>query len=71
VYTTLDEGTLKPMLDKVVLDHADVEIGSYPRWGGNDYRTKLTFDGLDAERVRVARDAFASSLPADTIVKID
>ena len=71
VYTTLDEGTLKPMLDKVVGDHSDVEIGSYPRWGGNDYRTKLTFDGLDAERVRAARDAFASSLPAESIVKID
>lgn len=71
VYTTLDEGTLKPMLDQVVRDHSDVEIGSYPRWGGNDYRTKLTFDGLDAERVRAARDAFASSLPADSIVKMD
>lgn len=71
VYTTLDEGTLKPMLDEVVRDHSDVEIGSYPRWGGNDYRTKLTFDGLDAERVGRARDAFASSLPAESIVKID
>ncbi|MBK9266102.1 MAG: competence/damage-inducible protein A [Polyangiaceae bacterium] len=71
VYTTLDEGTLKPMLDEVVRDHTDVEIGSYPRWGGNDYRTKLTFDGVDAERVGRARDAFASSLPAESIVKID
>jgi molybdenum cofactor synthesis domain-containing protein len=71
VHTTLDEGALKPMLDQVVRDHSDVEIGSYPRWGGNDYRTKLTFDGLDAERVRVARDAFAASLPAESIVKID
>jgi molybdenum cofactor synthesis domain-containing protein len=71
VYTTLDEGTLKPMLDQVVRDHSDVEIGSYPRWGGNDYRTKLTFDGLDAERVRAARDAFAASLPAGAVVKMD
>jgi molybdenum cofactor synthesis domain-containing protein len=71
VYTTLDEGTLKPMLDQVVRDHSDVEIGSYPRWGGNDYRTKLTFDGLDAERVQTARDAFAASLPGDSIVKLD
>lgn len=71
VYTTLDEGTIKPMLDRVVREHSDVEIGSYPRWGGNDYRTKLTFDGTDAERVRTARDAFAASLPADSIVKMD
>jgi molybdenum cofactor synthesis domain-containing protein len=71
VYTTLDEGTLKPMLDRVVRDYSDIEIGSYPRWGGNDYRTKLTFDGLDEERVRAARDAFASSLPVESIVKMD
>ena len=71
VYTTLDEGTIKPMLDQVVRDFSDVEIGSYPRWGGNDYRTKLTFDGRDAERVGLARDAFAASLPADSIVKVD
>ncbi len=71
VFTTLDEGTIKPMLDRVVREHSDVEIGSYPRWGGNDYRTKLTFDGQDAERVGAAREAFASSLPADTLVKMD
>lgn len=71
VYTTLDEGTLKPMLDRVVRDYSDIEIGSYPRWGGNDYRTKLTFDGLVEERVRAARDAFASSLPVESIVKMD
>jgi molybdenum cofactor synthesis domain-containing protein len=70
VYTTLDEGTIKPMLDRVVTDHADVEIGSYPRWGGNDYKTKVTFDGLDAERVQTARDAFAAAIPAETLVKV-
>lgn len=71
VHTTMDEGTLKPMLDQVVRDYADVEIGSYPRWGGTDYRTKLTFDGVEAERVQAARDAFATSLPAETIVVIE
>ena len=71
VHTTMDEGTLEPMLDRVVRGHADVEIGSYPRWGGTDYRTKLTFDGVEAERVQAARDAFATSLPAETIVVIE
>ncbi len=71
VYTTHDEGTLKPMLDQVVQDHADVEIGSYPHWGGKDYRTKLTFDGLDGERVRAARDAFVAAMPPDSIVKVE
>ncbi|WP_437587145.1 competence/damage-inducible protein A [Sorangium sp. So ce1000] len=71
VFTTLDEGQLKPMLDRVVEAHRDVDIGSYPRWSGVEYRTKLTFDGLVEARVRAARDAFAESLPAETIVRVE
>ncbi len=71
VFTTLDEGTLKPMLDRVVSEHPDIEIGSYPRWSGLEYRTKLTFDGLDATRVRAARDAFAASLPEEAVVRVE
>ncbi|AKT42650.1 competence/damage-inducible protein A [Chondromyces crocatus] len=71
VLTTLDEGQLKPMLDRVVEDHRDVAIGSYPRWSGAEYRTRLTFDGLLEDRVRAARDAFASSLPAGTLVGVE
>lgn len=71
VFTTLDEGTLKPMLDHVVSSHPDVEIGSYPRWSGFEYRTKLTFDGLDGEKVRSARDAFAASLPEEAVVRVE
>jgi molybdenum cofactor synthesis domain-containing protein len=71
VFTTLDEGTLKPMLDSVVAAHPDIEIGSYPRWSGLEYRTKLTFDGLDPARVQAARDAFAASLPAGAVVRVE
>jgi molybdenum cofactor synthesis domain-containing protein len=71
VFTTLDEGTLKPMLDSVVAAHPDIEIGSYPRWGGFEYRTKLTFDGVDPARVQAARDAFAASLPEGAVVRVE
>jgi molybdenum cofactor synthesis domain-containing protein len=71
VFTTLDEGTLKPMLDSVVAAHPDIEIGSYPRWGGFEYRTKLTFDGVDPTRVQAARDAFAASLPEGAVVRVE
>jgi molybdenum cofactor synthesis domain-containing protein len=71
VFTTLDEGTIKPALDRVVTTHPDVEIGSYPRFGGLEYRTKLTFDGLDEGRVRAARDAFAASLPEEAVVRVE
>jgi molybdenum cofactor synthesis domain-containing protein len=63
VLTNLDEGQLKPLIDGVVSGHPDVDVGSYPKWNDPEYRTKLTFDGLELDRVREARDAFVASLP--------
>jgi molybdenum cofactor synthesis domain-containing protein len=63
VYTQLDEGNLKPMLDRIVADFPDVCVGSYPKWMDPAYKTKLTFDGRDEPRVLAARDAFVALLP--------
>jgi molybdopterin-biosynthesis enzyme MoeA-like protein len=63
VYTRMDEGDLKPLLDKVVVAFPSVEVGSYPKWSDPSYRTKLTFDGRDDLLVLRARDAFVASLP--------
>jgi molybdenum cofactor synthesis domain-containing protein len=63
VYTKMDEGDLKPLLDRVVAAFPTVDVGSYPKWSDPSYRTKLTFDGLDAAAVAGARDAFIASLP--------
>lgn len=71
VLTTLDEGNLKPMLDRVVLDHPDVDIGSYPRWTDPKVKTKLTFDGRDRLRCEKARDAFVALLPDETVAGLE
>jgi molybdopterin-biosynthesis enzyme MoeA-like protein len=63
VYTKMDEGDLKPLLDAIVERFPDVAIGSYPKWQDATYRTKLTFDGRDEPRVDAARDAFVTLLP--------
>jgi molybdenum cofactor synthesis domain-containing protein len=65
VYTRLDEGDLKPLLDRVVLEFPDVDVGSYPKWSDPAYRTKITFDGLDEAVVVRARDRFIASLPGE------
>jgi molybdenum cofactor synthesis domain-containing protein len=71
VFTTLDEGDIKTLLDTVVAAHPAVEIGSYPKWHDPEYRTKLTFDGIDVVRVHAARDAFLAGLPAGTLVRTE
>jgi molybdenum cofactor synthesis domain-containing protein len=63
VYTKLDEGVLKPLLDRIVADFPDVMVGSYPKWFDPAYKTKLTFDGRDEAPVLAARDAFVGLLP--------
>jgi molybdenum cofactor synthesis domain-containing protein len=63
VYTNMDEGHLKPLLDEVVAAFPDVDVGSYPKWMDPAYKTKLTFDAQNEERVDAARDAFLKLLP--------
>jgi molybdopterin-biosynthesis enzyme MoeA-like protein len=63
VYTQMDEGDLKPLLDDVVAKFPDVEVGSYPKWFDPTYKTKLTFDGLSQTQVLAARDFFVARLP--------
>jgi molybdenum cofactor synthesis domain-containing protein len=71
VYTKLDEGELKPLLDAVVAEHPNVEVGSYPKWHDASYRTKLTFDAQDVELVGQAVEAFLKLLPAGEPQRVD
>jgi molybdenum cofactor synthesis domain-containing protein len=71
VYTHMDEGNLKPLLDDVVAAHPDIDVGSYPKWKDPRYRTKVTFDGASQAAVTAARDAFVSTLPDGAIADLD
>lgn len=71
VYTKMDEGDLKPLLDNVVARFPDVFVGSYPKWHDPTYKTKLTFDGRAEDRVNAARDAFVALLPSGEPQRIE
>ena len=71
VYTKMDEGDLKPLLDAIVAAYPDIDVGSYPKWFDSSYKTKLTFDGQDQTRVVAARDAFVTLLPAGEPQRLD
>ncbi len=63
VYTKLDEGVLKPLLDAVVSEHPKVEVGSYPKWFDDRYSTKLTFDATSVAELHAAVKHFLELLP--------
>ena len=71
VFTKMDEGDLKPLLDDVVRRFPDVDIGSYPKWQDPSYKTKLTFDGREASRVHAACAALVALLPPGEPQRID
>jgi molybdenum cofactor synthesis domain-containing protein len=71
LYTRCDEGTIAALLEEVGRLHPAVEIGSYPRWRHEEYKVKLTFDGLDAMAVEAALEACRTGLPEDDVVRVE
>lgn len=63
VLTKIDEPDLKPLLDRVVAAHPEVDVGSYPKWFDPSYKTKVTFDATDEAKVEAALAEFLSLLP--------
>lgn len=63
VFTKMDEGDLKPLLDEIVARFPDIGVGSYPKWQDPSYKTKVTFDGREQGRVDAAKEAFLTLLP--------
>jgi molybdenum cofactor synthesis domain-containing protein len=69
LFTLLEETDIKPLLDRAVARHPRVEIGSYPKWFDETYKTKVTFDGLCEAQVDAALDELVSMLPAGAIAR--
>ncbi|MBK8169503.1 MAG: competence/damage-inducible protein A [Sandaracinaceae bacterium] len=70
VYTLCDEGEIAELLISLVKAHPEVAIGSYIKWRGTDYTTKLTFDGKDSGAVDRAADALIAAIPQEKLVTL-
>jgi molybdopterin-biosynthesis enzyme MoeA-like protein len=66
-----DEVELKDTLDAVVAAHPAVSIGSYPALFNPRYRTRITFDGIDAPAVQAALDDLRARLDPRVIVDVE
>src|SRR5688572_28319777 len=71
LFTRLEETDIKPLLDLAVARHPGIEIGSYPKWFDETYKTKVTFDGVSANDVEAALRELAELLPLGAVVKRD
>jgi molybdenum cofactor synthesis domain-containing protein len=71
VFTRLEEADLKPLLDQVVAAFADVEVGSYPKWFDPSYKTKVTFDARDEEKLSAALQAFIELVPEQAVIRVE
>ena len=59
--------TAPALLDQVVAEHQEVELGSYPKWKEPRYRTQVTFDGERLELVHAGSIDLITLLRAMTV----
>jgi molybdenum cofactor synthesis domain-containing protein len=64
-----DELTLKGLIDRTVLMHPQVQIGSYPLWVPGEAQTKITFESVDARTLQAAVDQFVLGLSAGDMLQ--
>jgi len=69
VYTLSGEGEIAKLLERIADGFPGVMVGSYVKWGGQDYRTKVTFDGSDPGAVARAADMLVTELDPKLIVR--
>ncbi|MCA9613431.1 MAG: competence/damage-inducible protein A [Sandaracinus sp.] len=70
VYTWCDESAIAELLYQLAADHPKVLIGSYLKWRGEDYHTKITFDGGDEKAVGEAVAAFVAAVAPKDLVRV-
>lgn len=70
VYTWCDESSIAELLYQLAAAHPRVLIGSYLKWRGEDYHTKITFDGSDERAVGEAMDAFVAAIAGKDLVRV-
>ncbi len=69
VYTLSGEGEIAQLLERIAERFPGVMVGSYVKWRADDYRTKVTFDGMDESAVTRAADMLVGALHPSLFVR--
>jgi molybdopterin-biosynthesis enzyme MoeA-like protein len=63
LFSQVEESAIVPALDALVSTlEAGITVGSYPKWFDATYKTKVTFDGPDLEKLQSAAESLVQSL---------
>jgi molybdenum cofactor synthesis domain-containing protein len=72
VYLQSDESRIAPLITEVNERHADVKIGSYPRFGQRtDHRLWICFEAADRNVACAAADDLVKQLPPEDVVRVE
>ena len=71
VFLKVGEERIAERLEALDAAYEDVGFGSYPRFDTDEYRTKITIEARDGERVEAALAALLAQLDVDWIVRVD
>jgi molybdenum cofactor synthesis domain-containing protein len=71
VFTHEDEFDLAPRLSRVAAAHPEVEIGSYPTFGREEYRVKITLEATEPAAVESALSDLLQSLDPRLLVRVE
>jgi len=67
IYVMADEAVIAADLNRMVLAHAEVSFGSYPRFEETEYRVLITVESQDREAVGRAAGELAAALGAAVV----
>lgn len=71
IYVSEPETAIAALLDRHSAEHADVQVGSYPRFDEADHRVKLTIEGRSRDAVERALRDLLAALPKAAVVRTD
>jgi molybdenum cofactor synthesis domain-containing protein len=67
IFVTDEEGRIAGELDRIVATYAAVQVGSYPKLLGDDYKVKITIESKDAAAVEAASADLVQALGSSVV----
>ena len=71
VFVRERESDIVPVLDALLRDYPELQLGSYPRVGEEAFHVMLTLESRDAGYLQDALDALLAKLPESAIHKVE